>query len=117
MPKKLNRVPLAYKIQWQTIKTIWNSLQFKEVFPFLFEFIKVRFRIQRTKFWKEWKSKQPDKTRLKFSLDLIAFYLAYREIAGTERALLLVLTLLKKQSSEVFWEVVELFRRYGIKIL
>ncbi len=53
----------------------------------------------------------------KYYLELIAFYIAYKEATSSERALFVLVEILKQQSSDFFCEVVELFRRYGIKIL
>ncbi|XDD45578.1 hypothetical protein AB3N60_12785 [Leptospira sp. WS39.C2] len=49
-------------------------------------------------------------------LDLIAFFIAYKEVTSHERALILLIKILKQQSTEVFFEMVEVFRKYGIKI-
>ncbi|WP_244241699.1 hypothetical protein [Leptospira jelokensis] len=49
-------------------------------------------------------------------MTLIAFYIAYKESTSSERALFLLLKILKQQSSEVFFEVMGLFRQFGIEI-
>ncbi|MGV3664703.1 MAG: hypothetical protein ACO1NV_01125 [Leptospira bouyouniensis] len=116
MASPINQFSLSIRIQWQTIKTIWNSLKIMEVFPFLFYFLRERYRLQRSNFWKDWKSKQTKQTNFKNQLDLIAFFIAYKAVAGNERALILLLKILKEQTSEVFWEAVELFRKYGINL-
>lgn len=117
MPVIRNKFPFFYQMQWQTLKTIWNSLHSKEVVPFFFHFLKERFRLQRSTFGKEWKKKKPTQLKILHPLDIIAFYIAYQEVTSHERALVLLLKILKQQSADVFLETVEVFRKYGIKIV
>ncbi|TGK55573.1 hypothetical protein EHQ16_09460 [Leptospira kanakyensis] len=117
MPFLKSKMPFFNRIQWQTLHTIWKSLCAKEVIPFLFYFLKERFRLHRSTFGKEWKTKRPTNPNQINPIDLIAFYIAYKEVTSHERALLLLLKILKQQSAGVFLEMVEVFRRYGIKIL
>ncbi|MCG6141656.1 hypothetical protein [Leptospira mtsangambouensis] len=116
MPVSRNLFPFFYRMQWQTFKTIWKSLKASEVIPFLFRFFRERFRLQRSTFWKECKQKPSNHYHLQYPLELIAFYLAYKEVTNNERALFLLLKILKHQSAGVFLEMVEIFRKHGIKI-
>lgn len=106
----------GFRVYWQTFKIIWKSLSAKEIIPFLFRFLRERFRLSRTNFGKEWKTKWQSKANKMNPLDLIAFFIAYKEVTSHERALILLIKILKQQSTEVFFEMVEVFRKYGIKI-
>ncbi|EMY60181.1 hypothetical protein [Leptospira terpstrae] len=106
-----------FSIYWQTFKTIWSSLTAKEVIPFLFRFIKERFNINRSNFGKEWNAKWQSNANKLNPLDLIAFFIAYKEVTNHERALLLLIKILKQQSTGVFLEMVEVFRKFGIKVV
>ncbi|TGL67805.1 hypothetical protein EHQ62_08370 [Leptospira jelokensis] len=108
--------PFLQRIQWQTIFTIWNSLHRREVLPFLFRFLWERVRQSRSPFWKEWKRSHFVRNDFISPMTLIAFYIAYKESTSSERALFLLLKILKQQSSEVFFEVMGLFRQFGIEI-
>ncbi|WP_261637643.1 hypothetical protein [Leptospira sp. 85282-16] len=111
-----NRFPFFRRMQWQTLKTIWKSLHSKEVIPFLFRYLKERIRLQHSTFGKEWNEKGLSNPNKLHPLDLIAFYIAYKEVTTQKRALTLLFKILKQQSADVFLEMVEVFRKYGIKI-
>lgn len=106
-----------FRIYWQTFKTIWSSLTAKEVIPFLFRFLKERVHINRSNFGMEWNSKWQSNANKLNPLDLIAFFNAYKEVTTHERALFLLLKILKQQSAEVFFEMVDVFRKYGIRVV
>lgn len=116
MPVTRSLFPFFYRMQWQTFKTIWKSLKTSEVILFLFRFFWERFRLQRSTFWKEWNQKPSNQYQLQYPLELIAFYIAYKEVTNNERALFLLLKILKHQSAGVFLEMVDIFRKHGIKI-
>lgn len=105
-----------FRIYCQTFKTIWSSLTVKEVIPFLVRFLKERFHINRSNFGKEWNAKWQSNTNKLNPLDLIAFFIAYKEVTTHERALVLLIKILRQQSTGVFLEMVEVFRKFGIKV-
>ncbi|WP_244310483.1 hypothetical protein [Leptospira noumeaensis] len=72
--------------------------------------------MQRSTLGKEWKEKGLTNPNKLNPIDLIAFYIAYKEVTNTKRALKLLFKILKQQSADVFLEMAEAFRRYGIKI-
>lgn len=109
--------PFRFRIYCQTYKTIWESLTAIEVIPFLFRFLKERFHINQSNFGKEWKAKWQSNANKLNPPDLIAFFIAYKEVTNHERALLLLIKILKQQSTGVFLEMVEVFRKYGIKVV
>lgn len=111
------KIPFYNRIQWQTFKTFWNSLRADEMIPFLFRFLKERFRLSRSNFGKEWNSKWQSNANKLNPLDLIAFFIAYKEVTSHERALILLIKILKQQSTEVFLEMVDVFRKYGIRVV
>lgn len=110
-------LPFFQRIHWQTLRTIWISLKASEILPFLFIFTKERFRLQRSDFWKEWKRNHFNRSHLKYPLEMIAFYNSYKQVTNTERTVIIVIKILKNQSSEVFIEMIDLFSKYGIKII
>lgn len=110
-------IPFSNRLQWETIKTIWLSLSWKEVIPFLLQFTKARIQLEKSDFWQSWKLEHKTKLGLSYQLDFIAFYQTYKLVCGTERALIVILQILRKQSAEVFWETVNLFRSYGVKLV
>ncbi|MCZ8344515.1 MAG: hypothetical protein O9301_15885 [Leptospira sp.] len=112
-----NWIPFYQRIQWQTLTTIWQSLELKEKLPFLYLFFKHRIQLQYSDFWKEWKKHQPASVHLKYPLETIAFYSAFKQVTNSERTVIVVVKILKNQSSEVFLEIVDLFRKFGIPIL
>ncbi|XDD41973.1 hypothetical protein AB3N58_11770 [Leptospira sp. WS60.C2] len=117
MPSLKSLFPFSSRIQWQTFKTIWASLSVRELIPFGFRFLKERFRIQRSNFGREWNSKWQSNDNKLNPLDLIAFFIAYKEVTSHERALILLIKILKQQSTEVFLEMVDVFRKYGIRVV
>lgn len=117
MPSQKSTIPFYNRVQWLTLKLIWKSLRAKEVIPFLFQFIKEKFRLNRSNFGKEWNSKWQSNTNKLNPLDLIAFFIAYKEVTSHERALFLLLKILKQQSTEVFLEMVDVLRKYGIRVV
>lgn len=117
MKEKANLSSFRFRIYWQTFKTIWSSLTAKEVIPFLFQFLKERFRLNRSNFGKEWNTKWQSNANQLNPLDLIAFFIAYKGVTNQERALMLLIKILKQQSTEVFLEMVEVFRKYGIRVI
>ncbi|MCW7503271.1 hypothetical protein [Leptospira paudalimensis] len=116
MPSQKSSIPFYNRVRWQTFKTFWNSLRAKEMIPFLIRFLKERFRLQRSTFGKEWNAKWQSNANKLNPLDLIAFFIAYKEVTSHERALILLIKILKQQSTEAFLEMVDVFRRYGIRV-
>ncbi|MCW7467216.1 hypothetical protein [Leptospira levettii] len=117
MTSQKSSLPFYNRVQWLTLQVIWNSLSAKEVIPFLFQFLKERFRLNRSNFGKEWNTKWQSNTNQLNPLDLIAFFIAYKGVTNQERALMLLIKILKQQSTEVFLEMVEVFRKYGIRVI
>lgn len=112
-----NWIPFFQRIQWQTVATLWQSLKPKEKLPFLYLFLKERFQLQRSDFWKEFRKHHSKSSHLRYPLETIAFYSAFKQVTNSERTLIVVLKILKNQSSEVFLEILDLFRQYGIQIM
>ncbi|EOQ88645.1 hypothetical protein LEP1GSC202_2841 [Leptospira yanagawae serovar Saopaulo str. Sao Paulo = ATCC 700523] len=116
MPNLQNIFSFQQRIQWQTVSTIWKSLHKKEVLPFLFRFLLERIRQSRSPFWNDWKRNHKGQRGFISPLSLVAFYIAYKDTTSSERALFLLLKILKQQSSEVFFEAIGLFRQFGIDL-
>ncbi len=113
MTSKESNVNFNIRLKFQIFLKIYKALNWKQWIPFLFRFQKQKYNVQHSEIFSGSDFAIENRERFKLQVNLISLYGALRETLGDEKALFVMVDLIRTHLSESFMETIHLLSKLG----